>query len=81
QNYPNPFNPLTRIRFSIPRSSAVSLKVFDSLGRCVAVLAEELMQPGSYERTLDASALAGGVYFYRLAATQYSHTNKLLILK
>jgi hypothetical protein len=52
QNYPNPFNPTTNIKFQIPSTSFVSLRVFDMLGREVATLANEEMRPGGYERTV-----------------------------
>jgi hypothetical protein len=71
QNYPNPFNPTTSIRFSIPDAGVplrVSLEVFDMLGRRLATLVRERMEPGTYERQFDASHLPSGVYFYRLTA-------------
>jgi DUF971 family protein len=96
QNYPNPFNPETKIKFSIgipsgqiPRqtdggqanSSEVTLKVFDLLGREVATLVNERLQPGSYETTFDGSGLASGVYLYRLKAGGFVETKKLLLLR
>jgi hypothetical protein len=81
QNYPNPFNPSTRISFSIPRSSSVTLKVYDLLGREVATLVNEQVSPGAYERTFSAEGLAGGVYFYKLQAAGFVQTKKLLLLR
>jgi hypothetical protein len=69
QNYPNPFNPTTTIRFDIRTSGNVSLKVYDVLGREVAVLADEYLRAGSYERVFEASNLSSGVYFYTLRVT------------
>lgn len=66
QNFPNPFNPSTTIRFEIKTSGNVSLKVFDILGREVAVLADEYLRAGSYERVFEASNILSGVYFYTL---------------
>ena len=66
QNFPNPFNPTTTIRFGIITSGNVSLKVYDILGREVAVLADEYLRAGSYERVFDAGNLSSGVYFYTL---------------
>jgi hypothetical protein len=66
QNYPNPFNPTTTIRFDVSVSGNVSLKVYDVLGREVAVLADEYLRAGSYERVFDGSELPSGVYIYSL---------------
>ena len=81
QNYPNPFNPTTQIRFQIPRSSDVSLKVFDVLGREVTALINERLEAGSHESTFDASGLASGVYFYRLQAGEFVQTKRLLLMR
>ncbi len=66
QNFPNPFNPTTTIRFDVSVSGNVSLKVYDVLGREVAVLANEYLRAGSYERVFEAGNLSSGVYFYTL---------------
>ncbi|MBK6506113.1 MAG: T9SS type A sorting domain-containing protein [Ignavibacteria bacterium] len=64
QNFPNPFNPSTTIRFDVCVSGNVSLKVYDVLGREVAVLADEYLRAGSYERVFVAEDLSSGVYSY-----------------
>ncbi len=87
QNYPNPFNPVTKIKFDIPidsrilRNDNVVLKVFDLLGREVATLLNEKLQPGTYEVTFDAAELPSGVYFYRLTAGVFTDTKKLVLIK
>ncbi len=81
QNYPNPFNPTTTISFQLPAVSNVTLKVFDLLGREVAALVNEEMQPGSYERVFSAEGLASGVYLYQLRAGDFVQTRKLLLLR
>ena len=81
QNYPNPFNPSTKIKFQIPSSNDVSLKVYDVLGREVRTLVNENLQAGSYETTFDASGLASGVYFYQLHAGEFTQTKRLLLLR
>ena len=68
QNYPNPFNPVTTIRFSIVDPQFTILKVFDLLGREVAVLANGHYPAGSHTVTFDAAGLAGGIYICRLTA-------------
>jgi hypothetical protein len=81
QNYPNPFNPSTVIRFSVPSSKFVTLKVYNALGQEVATLVNEVKQPGRYEVTWDASGMASGVYLYRMQAGGYIDTKKLILLK
>ncbi len=81
QNYPNPFNPSTRINFAIPKAGHVSLKVYDLLGREVAVLADEELRPGNYTVELNGSRLSSGVYFYVLRAANKVKTNKMILLK
>jgi beta-glucanase (GH16 family) len=81
QNYPNPFNPSTTIRFYIPKSEHVTLKVFDVLGREVATLVNGELNPGEHSVVYKAKGLASGMYFYRLQAGTYHDTKKLLLLK
>ncbi len=66
QNYPNPFNPTTTIKYQIPNSGNVTIKVYDILGNEVAILVDGYMDTGKYEVEFDASSLASGVYMYRL---------------
>lgn len=81
QNYPNPFNPVTTIRYSIPESGFVSLKVYDVLGREAAALVSEEKSPGVYEVQFDGSSIASGVYYYRLSAGSFTQTKKLMLVK
>jgi len=81
QNYPNPFNPLTTIRYAIPQTSFVSLKMYDILGRQVATLVDEEKPAGTYEVNFDAKNLSSGVYFYRIKAGEFVQTKKLIVLK
>jgi hypothetical protein len=68
QNFPNPFNPATTIRFSLPRSSEVTLKVYDTLGKEVAILLNQKFAAGDHEIKWNAGALSSGIYLYRLQA-------------
>jgi len=81
QNHPNPFNPSTTIQFRVPSQEFVELKVYDVLGREVATLVNEELQPGSYETTFNGNDLASGVYYYRLSTTSFVQTRKLLLLR
>lgn len=81
QNYPNPFNPNTKISFSIPKSQFVSLKIFDMMGREVESLMNENKDAGNYNVNFDASAIAGGVYFYKIQTQEFSETKKMILVK
>jgi hypothetical protein len=81
QNYPNPFNPSTTIRYSIPEQINVSLVVYDVLGRKVATLVDEHLQPGEYTQVFDARNLASGMYLYQLRAGEYVETKRFILLK
>ncbi len=81
QNYPNPFNPGTKIAFSIPNSSFVSLKVYDVLGNEIRTLINNDLREGSYEVEFTATELPSGVYFYNLTAGGFSQTLKMNLLK
>jgi M6 family metalloprotease-like protein len=79
QNYPNPFNPSTTIRYEIARGGYVLLRVYDLLGREVATLVNERKPAGTYAVQFNASGLASGIYFCRLAAGTFIETRKLLL--
>jgi hypothetical protein len=81
QNYPNPFNPVTNIRFAIPTSGFVSLKIFNVLGTEIASPVNEQLTPGIYEVSFDASDYSSGVYYYKLSAGDYSKTKKMILIK
>jgi len=81
QNYPNPFNPSTSIKYQIPNSMYVTLKICDVLGREVATLVNEVKEPGMYTVHWNADGLASGVYFYRLNAGDFILTRKLIVLR
>ena len=81
QNYPNPFNPTTTIKYSIPQSGNVTLKVYDILGNEVVTLLNEEKNAGVFSVTFDATGLSSGIYFYRMQAGNFIQTRKMLILK
>jgi hypothetical protein len=81
QNYPNPFNPTTEIKYSIPQSGFVTLKVFNLLGQEVATLVNQQQKTGSYIVNFDASNLASGIYMYRIQSDNFSLTKKMVLLK
>ncbi len=81
QNYPNPFNPATTLSFDIPYSSFVILKVYTVLGKEVATLVNENLQPGDYDVTFDATGLPSGVYYARLIAGDFVGTKKMMLIR
>jgi hypothetical protein len=81
QNQPNPFNPSTVIYFDLPRSSDVKLEVFNLLGMQVAVLVDGRKPAGRHIVHWNASTLASGVYVYKLTASDFEASRKLILLK
>jgi predicted GH43/DUF377 family glycosyl hydrolase len=81
QNYPNPFNPTTKIRYQVPATGLVSLRVFNLLGEVVVTLVNEEKPVGTYELTWNTENLSSGVYFYRLQAGSFVETKKMILLR
>lgn len=81
QNYPNPFNPTTNIKFSVPKSSYVSLIVYNMLGQEVSKLVSQNLTSGTYEYTFDAKNLASGMYVYQLKTDNLTLSKKMMLVK
>jgi hypothetical protein len=81
QNYPNPFNSTTTISFSLPSGSFASLKVFDLMGREVAVIVSKMLPAGDYQQPWNANDILSGIYFYRLQAGSFTEIKKLVLLR
>jgi chitinase len=81
-NYPNPFNPSTTINYSIPKTSFVTIKVYDILGKEKATLVNEEKSPGNYSVQFSLKgSYASGVFFYRMQAGSFVETKKLILMK
>jgi hypothetical protein len=83
QCYPNPFNDQTVIRFQVPETSGVRLRIYDSLGREVVSLIEEEKLQGMHQipwngRDEEGRIVPSGVYFYRLSTSRGEHTRKMV---
>jgi len=82
QNFPNPFNPTTTIEFNLPKTSEVTLKVFNILGEEVTTLVSDRLSAGSYSCEWSrTSGIASGIYLYRLEAGDYIETRKMILMK
>ncbi len=86
QNYPNPFNPVTVIKYNVPVSGNVSLKIYDMVGREVRTLVNGFISAGTYNVNFNGSELSSGVYFYKLDAigndgNKFLMTKKMMLIK
>ena len=81
QNYPNPFNPSTTIRYSIPKQSNVTIKIYNILGKEIETLVNKDKPAGTYQVQFNASSLTSGVYFYRITTGTFTQVNKMILLK
>jgi len=81
QNYPNPFNPSTKINFSIPKDSKVSLQIYDMLGKEVKTLVNEYKAAGYYTVDFNAGNLTSGIYFYVIRTDNFTQSKKMILIK
>ena len=81
QNYPNPFNPTTQIKYSVPKNSFITIKVYNLLGQEVITLFDGFRQRGNYTAVFNASLLTSGIYFYRMTTNNFIDTKKMILLK
>jgi len=81
QNYPNPFNPSTTVKFGLPASGFVSLKVYDMLGREISALVEGKQEAGEHTVQWNPEDVSSGVYIYRLTKPGATISRKMLLLR
>ena len=81
QNYPNPFNPVTKINFDLPENGLVNIRLYDILGREVAVIVNEVRNAGYHTVQFDGSKLSSGIYFYKMNAGKFSGVKKMSLIK
>ena len=86
QNYPNPFNPTTVVQFRLKEASKVKLEIYNVLGERLEGWNYGTMEPGTYEREIDLTGFASGVYFYRITArgddsNNFVSVKKLMLIK
>jgi hypothetical protein len=81
QNYPNPFNPSTTIKYRLYKSSIISLKIYDVLGRVISTLVDEKQQEGDHEVVWEARNISSGIYFYTLTVGAFSEAKKMILIR
>jgi Zn-dependent M28 family amino/carboxypeptidase len=81
QNYPNPFNPSTTVSFSVARRTSLTLRVYDVMGRQVAILAEGTYGPGTYSVRWDAAGASAGLYFCQMLVDEGSFTRRMVLVR
>ena len=79
--YPNPFNPRTNINFKLNDYENINLSIYDIKGRLVEVLLKDYAEPGTYEITWDANNFPSGMYFLKISSDNFTHTQKLNLIK
>jgi hypothetical protein len=81
QNYPNPFNNSTLIKYSVPKSSHIAIKVYNILGQEIATLVDKYLPIGRYQVSFSIQNITSGVYLYKLASEGFTETKKMILLK
>ena len=81
QNYPNPFNPSTKINYSVPQKSFVTLKIYDSIGNEIITLVNKEKLKGNYNIIFNGNELSSGIYFANFKANNFSKSIKMLLIK
>jgi subtilisin family serine protease len=81
QNYPNPFNPSTRIKFALPKSEFVNIKIYDILGKEISTLVNENLTAGYYEVEFNANNLSSGMYFYKFESSTFTDVKRMVLIK
>ena len=81
QNYPNPFNPFTIISYQSAYSSNISIKIYDSQGKELKTLVNEMKNAGSYKVQFDGTDYPSGIYYYRIKAGNYEQVKKMMLIR
>lgn len=81
QNYPNPFNPTTKIQFTLPEQSFVTLNVYDLLGNLISALISENKPAGSYTVEFGGTDIPSGLYIYKIVTPSFTEAKKMILMK
>jgi len=79
--YPNPFNPTTTLSFALPSQSDVTITIYNMQGRQVSTLIDGNMEAGYHSVVWNADAQASGVYFVKMMTSEFTKTQKLMLVK
>ncbi len=80
-NFPNPFNSTTRIKYNLPVSSHVNMKIYNVTGSLVATLVNETQIAGLHETMFDGANLSRGIYFCQIRAGEVFQVHKMILIK
>lgn len=80
-NYPNPFNPSTNIKFHLPKSTSVTLSVYNTIGQQVTTMINRRMNSGTHTVQFNGSGLTSGMYIYRITAGEFTDSKTMMLLK
>jgi len=81
QNYPNPFKGKTIIKYCVPDRTKIKLEVFNSAGKSITILVNEIKQPGTYQVEFSAKGIPIGDYFYTFKSGKFVETKKMVLLR
>jgi thiol-disulfide isomerase/thioredoxin len=81
QNYPNPFNPVTIIKYDVPKTAVVKIRIYDLTGKEIATLVNQEKEAGSYEMEWNGTGFASGVYFYKFESKDFSKVMRMVLIK
>lgn len=80
-NYPNPFNASTVIPFYVPNEERIKLEIFNVVGERISILVNDVKSVGWHHAHFYSEGMPSGVYFYRLSASAFSKTGKMILIK
>lgn len=79
--YPNPFNPSTTIEFSLPRTEQVKIVLYNTLGKEVMCLLDDVREKGKYKMQVNLNEFPSGVYYYTMQTNSFRATKKMMLVK
>jgi len=86
QNFPNPFNPSTTLTFDMAQAGHVTIQIYSVSGRLIRTLVDERRDAGRHRvewngMDTNGSSVPSGIYFYRMKASGYEATKKMILVR